>query len=271
MTSSGALNLTTIWRNLYCKMWNAVRVCNAHHATQMPDSIVTFEIVTFENAIFRTPCRLKIVVRLLMWIIRRRHRYAVKRWFREKRMVDMGKDLGLFWLDHLDRDENFPGRRYFLACRFNPMLLTSTTLGEIDPNPNSVANLKLKNRSREKEAVELHRMKTEEPFSWIANAVLERNPKATNDNPNPTLVIGKAEVLGNVPFAEVHQDFRGLDGDRMEPLDRFFSIPRFLDQYCRAWSFISGRKIKQVEGLGKNLRNLSVRRHPIRALQSGPL
>ncbi len=51
MTSSGAPNTTTIWRNLYCTKWNALRVCHAHHATQIQDSIVTLEIVTFEQVI----------------------------------------------------------------------------------------------------------------------------------------------------------------------------------------------------------------------------
>ncbi len=52
MTSSGAPNPTTIWRNLYCRKWSGLRVSHAHYARQIPDSIVTFEIVlTFEQAI----------------------------------------------------------------------------------------------------------------------------------------------------------------------------------------------------------------------------
>ncbi len=51
MTSSRAQNPATIWRNLHCKRWDAVRICHAHHAAQIPDSIVAFEIVTFEQVI----------------------------------------------------------------------------------------------------------------------------------------------------------------------------------------------------------------------------
>ncbi len=52
MASSGVPIRTRIfWRALYCRKWNAVRVCHAHHATQNPDSIATFEIVTFEQVI----------------------------------------------------------------------------------------------------------------------------------------------------------------------------------------------------------------------------
>eukprot|EP00392_Amoebophrya_sp_AT5.2_P016778 g17074.t1 len=175
-------------------------------------------------------------------------------------MVDMGKDLGVFWLDHIDRDEHFSGRRYFLAARFNPMLF------HMAHAPQSVqpGGPGLGPGGSEQGTVLL------EPFSWIGQAVVDRNGRPTADNPFPTMWISKADVLGSVPFAEVHQFFRGLDGERMTAVDRFFNLPHFLDQHCRAWAFIARRKVKKLEGLGKNLRNLSVRRHPIRALQSGP-
>ncbi len=51
MTSSGVPIRNTIWRNLYCRKWNAVRVCHVDHARQVSDSIVTLEIVTFEQVI----------------------------------------------------------------------------------------------------------------------------------------------------------------------------------------------------------------------------
>ncbi len=51
MTSSGVPIRTTFRRNLYCKKWNAVRVCHVDQARQISDSIVTFEIVTFEQVI----------------------------------------------------------------------------------------------------------------------------------------------------------------------------------------------------------------------------
>ncbi len=51
MTSSEVPNRTTICRNLCCRKWSGLRVCHAHYARQIPDSIVKFEIVTFEQAI----------------------------------------------------------------------------------------------------------------------------------------------------------------------------------------------------------------------------
>ncbi len=51
MTISGVPNRATIWRNLYCRKWNGLRVNNAHDARQVPDSIVTVEIVTPERVI----------------------------------------------------------------------------------------------------------------------------------------------------------------------------------------------------------------------------
>ncbi len=51
MTTLGAPNRTRRWRNWYCRKWNALGFCHAHHATQIPDSIVTVEIVTPEHVI----------------------------------------------------------------------------------------------------------------------------------------------------------------------------------------------------------------------------
>ncbi len=51
MTSFGVPNPPEIRQNLYCERLNSLCVPHALHAIQIPDSIVPFEIVTFEQAI----------------------------------------------------------------------------------------------------------------------------------------------------------------------------------------------------------------------------
>ncbi|CAD7933244.1 unnamed protein product [Amoebophrya sp. A25] len=219
---------------------------------------------------FRPPCRLKIVCRLLIWIIRRRHIYAVKRWLREPRMLELGKDFGVWWVDHVDKDANYPGRRYYIACRLNTLFLESEEK-KVEPFMWIGNHLSHRNSKRYVHNSELGTDNSPSHADQIQGKAFAGNPSAAEDLLQCNVILSKADVLGSIPFAEVHQFFRGLDNDRIVPKERFFSLSRFLDEYCRAWAFVAGRGRKgQVDTHGQPLRNLSVRRHPIRALHSGP-
>jgi len=86
--------------------------------------------------------------------------------------------------------------------------------------------------------------------------------------------------------------FKGLDNDFIQPQREFgFSLKRILSRYCLEWSFMRGGKyvvsgiffqsfciqkpvvpskfVGRTSKKAGNLRSMSVRRHPLKALASG--
>jgi len=190
----------------------------------------------------RTTCRLKIFVRIILWVIRSRHTAAVRAWLRSPAMQKLNEN-GVFWLDSAERDLNFKaGRRYLIGCR----LMT-------------------------REIVKKDPAKGEPPFNWVADYVqnLFQHPADEIAKRKGIYVqVEKSSILGTIPYPEVHHLFQGLDYDTVAPLKEFgFSIRKVLNNHCLEWGF------QQRAGAGDRkpgfLRNLSARRHPLRALQSG--
>ena len=55
----------------------------------------------------KTPCRLKILVRLVLWIIRRRHAAAAKYWLHQDNMSALMDSHGIYWLNFVEKDSNY--------------------------------------------------------------------------------------------------------------------------------------------------------------------
>ena len=53
--------------------------------------------------------------------------------------------------------------------------------------------------------------KADPPFLWIGQLMKERNAAACNPDKGNYVQVKDCEVLGNIPYPEVHEFFEGLD------------------------------------------------------------